>query len=126
MHSLQPVESNVSPRLSIHHVTNDFLLCTGFEDAEVLPKLFVLMGDFTSDAAGGTGAGFAAVRENFNALAALLRTFRRIRVRTKTHHGNKCSTSQSATEPPSKKTRSALGGRCLLRAHCSRLVLQGG
>lgn len=54
----------------------------GFEDAEVLPKLFVLMGDFTSDAAGGTGAGFAAVRENFNALAALLRTFRRIRVQS--------------------------------------------
>lgn len=45
------------------------------------PKLFVLMGNFQSEAGAASGSGFAAIRENFNALAALLRTLRRIRVR---------------------------------------------
>lgn len=56
------------------------LCVAGFEAAEVAPKLFVLMGNFQSDAGAANSAGFAAIRENFNALAALLRTFRRIRV----------------------------------------------
>ena len=61
------------------------LLCgAGFEDTEVPPKLFVLMGNFQSDA--GSCSGFAAVRENFNALAALLRTFRLFRVRLSGQH----------------------------------------
>ena len=52
----------------------------GFEDTDVPPRLFVLMGNFQSDAAADPSAGFVAIRENFNALAALLRTFRLFRV----------------------------------------------
>ena len=60
---------------------NELLCCAGFEDTDVPPKLFVLMGNFQSDTDADASSGFAAVRENFNALAALLRTFRLFRVR---------------------------------------------
>jgi hypothetical protein len=64
---------------------NEQLCCAGFEDTEVPPKLFVLMGNFQSDTDADASSSFAAVRENFNALAALLRTFRLFRV-TKLEH----------------------------------------
>ena len=60
---------------------------TGFESMDEVPRLFVLMGNFQSlqsfQASGvgsGGGAGYAALRESFNALAAMMRPFRRIRV----------------------------------------------
>ncbi len=59
----------------------DTLTNPGFEEADTVPKLFVLMGNFQSDMGAATAAGFAGIRENFNALAALLRNFHRIRVR---------------------------------------------
>lgn len=66
-------------------VLNVLLCCAGFEDTEVPPKLFVLMGNFQTDTDANSSSGFATVRENFNALAALLRTFRLFRV-TKLEH----------------------------------------
>ena len=52
----------------------------GYEGLEEVPQLFVLMGNFCSAAASAGGADAVAARENFNALAATLRAFPRIRV----------------------------------------------
>lgn len=51
----------------------------GYEGLEQVPQLCVLMGNFTS-AATPPAASAVTVRENFNALAAALRAFPRIRV----------------------------------------------
>ncbi len=50
----------------------------GYEGLDQVPQLCVLMGNFTSAATPPASA--VTVRENFNALAAALRAFPRIRV----------------------------------------------
>lgn len=51
----------------------------GYEGLEEVPQLFVLMGNFTSPAT-PAASNAVTIRENFNALAATLRAFPRIRV----------------------------------------------
>lgn len=53
----------------------------GYEGLEEVPQLFLLMGNFTSPAH-PAASNAVTIRENFNALAAALRAFPRIRVRS--------------------------------------------
>ena len=54
--------------------------CTGFEGLERVPSMFVLMGNFQSFACSSASTDYAAIRDNFGALAALLASFPRIAV----------------------------------------------
>lgn len=60
---------------------NAALRRTGFEGVERVPSMFVLLGNFQSFACASASTDYAAVAENFGALAQLLASFPRIMVR---------------------------------------------
>lgn len=57
----------------------------GYEAQEHPPPLFVLMGNFCVPNPGSAAAAPSVLRENFNALAAMLRGFPHIRVSPAVH-----------------------------------------
>ena len=65
------------PGRAAHHCT----LHAGFEGVERVPSMFVLLGNFQSYACSSASTDYAAVGDNFSALASLLAAFPRIMAR---------------------------------------------
>lgn len=57
------------------------LYVTGFEEADVVPEMFVMMGNFCSRSCSGTpNADYLALKDGFSSLAQLIEQYPKIKV----------------------------------------------